>query len=147
MAVKMGEVIGLQRESSDPQLSFFDREMRIRLWWQLRDIEHRANMAFMPSSKPSAKPGDLRLPLNNNDVDLHPDMVEPPVEHSGLTDIICARMRFEVIKWVRSSSAGAVLFERIRRGPVPDRAPLVAEDEAIGAQGYGLNYMCFYMYT
>lgn len=134
VAVKMGEVIGLQRASSDPKLSFFDREMRIRLWWQLRGLEHRANMAFTSSpSKSPTESGDLRLPLNVNDVDLHPDMVEPPVEHSGPTEMICALMRFQVIKWVRSSSAGAVLFERIRRGPVPGRAPLDAEDEAIGA--------------
>ena len=136
VAVKLGKVLGLHKESTDPKLSFFDKEMRIRFWWQLRSLEVRANAPHIPLSKMTdMELGELRLPLNVNDVDLHPDMKEPPVEHKGPTEMLYPLMKFEPTIWIRSSPLGAKLFETMRKGPARDRTSMAVEEEAVNEMG------------
>lgn len=82
-------MMGLHRENAD--LSVFDTEIRIRLWWQLRCLDSRGraipNTVMRPL--PAFEFGDVHLPLNVNDADLHPHMVVAPVEHEGPTEMIC----------------------------------------------------------
>ena len=138
VAVHLGLKMGLHREpgcaqspSSVPGLSFFEREMRVRLWWQIRGINTRMRQAVHLSlghgqgstvgsdgdsaAKQSSSgsystcglqpPSDvieIRLPLNVNDADLHPDMTSPPVEHTGPTEMMYVRMKYETALWMRS---------------------------------------------
>lgn len=114
IAVKIGFNIGLHREC-EPKVSLFEQEMRIRLWLQLRGIEYRSHSVSM--SWPNRMRSELdahRLPLNVNDTELHPDMTDLPVEHTGPTEMLCVLMKFAVPNWFRTSPLGAKLFERIR---------------------------------
>lgn len=132
-AMRLGQKMGLHRENTDPKISFFDREMRVRLWWQLCGLCSRSRAVSTPGTKlPPSEVGDIRLPLNINDAELHPDMVEPPIEHSGPTEMLCVLMKFEVSNWLRSSPTAAQVFENIIQGHVKGkRMSMELQDEAI----------------
>ena len=46
--------------------------------------------------------GDVRMPLNVNDAELHPHMEGAPVEHLGATEMLYCLMKYEVRHYVRS---------------------------------------------
>ncbi|KAM0425984.1 hypothetical protein ACHAPT_008923 [Fusarium lateritium] len=124
--------MGLRREQADPKISFFEREMQIRLWWQLRGLDARVRDISIPGIKlPTSECGDVRPPLNINDADLHPDMTELPVEHKGPTEMLCVLMKFEVTHWLRSSPKAAKFFENISQGSIKGRMSMDSEDEVI----------------
>ncbi|OAA65691.1 fungal specific transcription factor domain containing protein [Niveomyces insectorum RCEF 264] len=146
VAVNLGHKLGLPRETSRDSasagsaggsgLSFFDREMCVRLWWQILGIDARMRQAvslsytncisnMQTSSGNGSGSGsgsgttnnhtvlrgwlpappsldDLRLPLNVNDADLHPAMDRPPVEHTGPTEMLYVRMKYETALWMRA---------------------------------------------
>ncbi|KIX10125.1 uncharacterized protein Z518_01206 [Rhinocladiella mackenziei CBS 650.93] len=131
-AIRLGEKMGLCRETPDPKISFFEKEMRVRLWWQLYGLHSRTRANFTPGKTPPLSEfGQVRLPLNVNDADLHPNMTEPPIEHSGPTEMLCVLMKFEVFHWLRSSPTAAKVFENIIQGPVRGKMSMELEDEAI----------------
>ncbi|KAI1372459.1 hypothetical protein F4677DRAFT_263499 [Hypoxylon crocopeplum] len=129
-AVKLGQRMGLYRENTDPKLSFFEKEMRIRLWWQLRCIDARSHAVCTPGISPprESKFGDVRFPLNVNDANLHPDMVEPPIEYDSPTEMLCVLLKFEVFKWLRTSPKAATVFENIIHGPMRGKLSVGVED-------------------
>ncbi|PYI09391.1 hypothetical protein BO78DRAFT_394903 [Aspergillus sclerotiicarbonarius CBS 121057] len=132
--IRIAEKMGLHRESTDPQTSLFEKEMRIRLWWQLRGLDARCRIASTPALRKPPAPselGDIRLPLNVNDADLHPDMTEPPLEHSGPTEMMCVLMKFEVSNWHRHSPTAVKLFENVIQGHVRNKALIELEDKVI----------------
>ncbi|KAM5349497.1 hypothetical protein ACJ41O_006002 [Fusarium nematophilum] len=132
-AMRLALKMGLNREATDPKVSFFEKEMRVRLWGQLRGLDCRIGTVCMPGSN-SPSPIDFletRLPLNVNDVDLHPDMAEAPIEHTGPTEMLCVLMKLEVSNWLRSSPSAAKVFENIRQGPVKGKMSMELEDGAI----------------
>ncbi len=132
VAVKIAQVMELHCTVMDPKLTFFEREMRIRLWWQLRGLESRATCAATTmKARPHPDFGDQRPPLNVNDSDLHPDMTEPPVEHTGPTEMLLTLMKFEVTNWTQNSALGVSLFQSIRNGPIRGKTLFEAEDKAI----------------
>jgi len=45
------------------------------------------------------------MPLNVDDEDLHPDMIDPPQERNGITSISNGLIRYEVIDTLRKFSA------------------------------------------
>ncbi|CAK7206150.1 hypothetical protein SEUCBS139899_008935 [Sporothrix eucalyptigena] len=141
MAVHLGLKMGLHREthrsynglnpsvaggntssaSNTPGLSFFEREMSVRLWWQIRGIDARMRQAvslsytnslsnighssgnfFGSGTLPPPDLDDLRLPLNVNDADLHPAMTCAPVEHSGPTEMLYVRVKYHTALWMRA---------------------------------------------
>ncbi|ERT00559.1 hypothetical protein HMPREF1624_03933 [Sporothrix schenckii ATCC 58251] len=132
-AVHLGLKLGLHRETSKstPEgtgtLSFFDREMSVRLWWQILGIDARMRLAvslsytnsistmgsnkhsrfatggnYFGSSMPLTDLVDLRLPLNVNDADLHPDMTCAPVEHAGPTEMLYVRVKYHTAPWMQT---------------------------------------------
>lgn len=134
MAVHLGLKLGLHREThsnlaaSTSKLSFFEREMSVRLWWQIRGIDARMRQAVslsytnslstmggnQPSSiangsnyfgsgtLPPSDLDDLRMPLNVNDTDLHPAMTCAPVEHAGPTEMLYVRVKYHTALWMRA---------------------------------------------
>ncbi|KAK6066700.1 fungal specific transcription factor [Seiridium cupressi] len=122
-AMKIGQRMGLYRENTDPRMPFFEKEMRIRLWWQLRFMVSRSGSLCTPgTSLPlESEFGDIRLPLNVNDVDLHPDMVGPPIEHDGPTEMLCVLLKFEVFNWLRHSPKASKVFDNIIHGPARNK--------------------------
>jgi hypothetical protein len=65
---------------------------------------------------PASEFGDVRLPLNINDADLHPETVAIPVEHDGLTEMGCVTMKFEFLNWLGSSPKAVKFRENIMSG-------------------------------
>ncbi|UPK95438.1 hypothetical protein LCI18_006373 [Fusarium solani-melongenae] len=131
-AIRLGQKMGLHRENADSRISFFEKEMRIRLWWQLRGLDARVRAVSIPGIKlPTSECDDVRPPLNVNDADLHPNMTEPPAEHKGPTEMLCVLMKYQVTHWLRSSPKAAKFFENISHGPMKGKISMESQDEAI----------------
>jgi hypothetical protein len=96
--------MGLHKDN--PSLSFFEREMRIRLWWQIRGLDARARQSL--GGRVDGNDGDIRLPLNANDSELHPDMIDSPVEHTGSTEMLYCLMKYEAAEWRRTSKKAGI---------------------------------------
>lgn len=131
-AVRIGQKMGLHKPSH-PKVSFFESEMRIRLWWQLNALDSRARGSHVPGMRPPAlvEFGDIRVPLNVNDSDLHPEMTEPPTEHIGPTEMTCVLIKFHIFQWLRHSSASLRVFEGISNTPEKSKRALEMEDALI----------------
>ncbi|KAK1622809.1 fungal-specific transcription factor [Colletotrichum phormii] len=133
-AIRISQKMGLNRPKPDPKVSVFESEMRIRLWWQLNGLDSRvrivkvAGMRLPPSE---SEFGDVRLPLNVNDADLHPEMTELPPEHPGATEMLCVLMKYEIFNIIRSSTTAVKVFDVIIHGPRKDKPPSKLEDDAI----------------
>lgn len=127
-AIRLAQKMGLHRENKDPKICFFEKEMRIRLWWQLcaRDSMDRAT----PGSK-SPSDYQVRLPLNVNDADLHPDMMGPPIEHHGPTEMICVLIKIRVAQWIQCLPAAVKIFGGIAQWPGKSTLPTKEDEEAI----------------
>jgi hypothetical protein len=99
VAVRLAHKMGLHNEKTALKMSFFEKEMRIRLWWQIRCYSARpaqASVAYIPLIRDL---GNVRMPLNLNDSDLHPDMVDHPVEHVGATEMTYCLLKYEGARW------------------------------------------------
>ncbi|CAK7267721.1 hypothetical protein SEPCBS119000_002695 [Sporothrix epigloea] len=112
---------GASHSATAPRLSLFEREMSVRLWWQIRGIEARMRQAV--SLRYAHNPGNaghgcgnffgsdllpppelvsMRMPLNVNDADLHPAMTCVPVEHTGLTEMLYLRVKYHTVLWMQA---------------------------------------------
>lgn len=132
-AIRLGQKMGLQ-ESFNSKISFFEQEMRVRLWWQLHGLDSRNRLATtkLPKHRPPQQEfGEVRFPLNINDADLHPDMMEPPAEHDSPTEMLCVLMKFELFNWLRSASTVTKVFDNIVQAPDRSKMVMGPKDEAI----------------
>ncbi|GAD98582.1 hypothetical protein NECHADRAFT_86480 [Paecilomyces variotii No. 5] len=104
LAMRIGHKMGLHRTGGDSKMSFFEEEMRVRTWWKIHCLDTRSRRLLgLPPSV--AEFGDVRMPLNINDADLHPRMARrPAVEHTGATEMLYCLMKYEVAHWTRTSS-------------------------------------------
>jgi hypothetical protein len=132
-AIRLCQKMGMDRENTDPKMSFFEKEMRIRIWWQLRGLDYRSHAACKLGTAPPPLLGfgHVRLPLNVNDADLHPEMADPLTEHNAPTEMMCVLMKLEVFNNLRSSPAAAKVYDNIIRGTLRDRTPMELENEAV----------------
>jgi hypothetical protein len=87
LAIRLAQSIGLHRDGASLQLSPFETEMRLRLWWHLCVLDSRApeDHGFQPTVDIINR--ELRLPLNVNDNQIYPDMAKFPVESNGWTEM------------------------------------------------------------
>ena len=90
LAVRIGLKMGLDKDSDTNGIGFFEQEMRVRLWWQIctQDILARHLFPSRDSKESAQMAPDIRLPLNVNDSELHPDMAKPPVEHPKASEMV-----------------------------------------------------------
>ncbi|KAK7402581.1 hypothetical protein QQX98_011686 [Neonectria punicea] len=131
-AIRLGQKMGLHRDSVDPKIGFFEKEMRVRLWWQLCGLDARTRAVSSPGvNPPPSELGDVRPPLNVNDADLHPDMVGAPVEHNSPTEMMYVLMKFAVTSWLRASPKAAAVFGNIFQGHARSKTSIEQEEEAI----------------
>ncbi|KIX93152.1 uncharacterized protein Z520_11209 [Fonsecaea multimorphosa CBS 102226] len=111
VAVRLALKMGLHRDGESLGLSLFESEMRRRLWWHIVHIDFRA--ADMLGMRPclDLSIGDTKVPLNVEDEDLTPEMVDPPPERDGITSIILCLVRCDIMEVLRKlaspSSNGA----------------------------------------
>lgn len=87
LAIRLAQSIGLHRDGAYLQLSPFETEMRLRLWWHLCVLDSRApeDQGFQPTIDLINR--ELRLPLNVNDNQIYPEMTRLPVESDGWTEM------------------------------------------------------------
>lgn len=143
-AIRLGQKMGLHRENTHPKISFFEKEMRVRLWWQLHGLDARNRAVSAPGARPSTSDfGEVRLPLNVNDADLHPDMTEPPIEHTSPTEMMCVLMKYELFNWLRFSPTAAKIFDSILQGQVRGKITMELKDEAINELEALYQEKCF----
>jgi hypothetical protein len=83
VAVRLAHKMNLHNERPPFKVSFFEKEMRIRLWWQIRCYSTRFLQGGSEAIPPVQDMGNVRMPLNLNDSELHPDMVDCPKEHTA----------------------------------------------------------------
>lgn len=76
--------------------------MRRRVWWQIIFIDSRAGE--LSGSGVSSYLWDTNPPLNVNDSQLEPLMVEPPLEHSGPTEGVFCHMRYSFGERLRTKA-------------------------------------------
>ncbi|KAJ5116982.1 hypothetical protein N7456_001330 [Penicillium angulare] len=87
LAIRLAQSIGLHRHDHFLQLSPFESEMRLRLWWHLCVLDSRApeDHGFQPTVDLVNR--GLRLPLNVNDNQLYPEMTSLPAQSRGWTEM------------------------------------------------------------
>ncbi|KAH8812758.1 hypothetical protein F5884DRAFT_878676 [Xylogone sp. PMI_703] len=97
-AIRLAHQMRLHDETL-PNISLFEREMRIRLWWQIHCLSNRYLQANAEIISPIKDLRDIRMPLNVNDSQLHPDMVKYPTRYLGATEMTYCLLKYEVAYW------------------------------------------------
>ncbi|KAE8420586.1 hypothetical protein BDV36DRAFT_99505 [Aspergillus pseudocaelatus] len=87
IAIRLAQSIGLHRDGTSLNLTPFESEIRLRLWWHLCVLDARS-----PEDHGFELTGDLlnhgpRLPLNVNDDQLYPTMEKLPKETDEWTEM------------------------------------------------------------
>ena len=123
---------GLHRDIQYPGMTFFESEMRRRLWWQIVLFESRvAEMSAAGTSILSTQ-SDAKLPLNLNDADINREMKNPPQEHIGATEMIFALVRAETAEFLRQIRANSWLdmgYAEFRNHLIPLKDKLKTIDD------------------
>ncbi|CAG8908389.1 unnamed protein product [Penicillium egyptiacum] len=95
----IARTMGLHRDGTVFRLKPFETELRRRLWWQICIIDSRSSEYHCNEPIVQHFASDTKPPLHVNDVDLSPDMVEPPAERWGhATDMTLSLVRCEAIQ-------------------------------------------------
>jgi hypothetical protein len=112
IAVRIGQKLGLHRESANQTVTIFEAEMRRRLWWQILILDFRSAQFSGTTVEGEHQYSDTARPSNVNDSDLSPTMTEAPREHAGSTDMLFCSVRYEIGEFMRQSR----LFGKHRSG-------------------------------
>lgn len=102
IAIRLARKMGLHRDGTHLGLSPFETEMRRRLWVHLAHMDFRT--ADVLGTRPSLdlSSADTKSPLNVEDEDLYPDMIELPPERNGITSITICLLRCEIMETLRT---------------------------------------------
>ncbi|KAK1240293.1 hypothetical protein MKX08_007735 [Trichoderma sp. CBMAI-0020] len=104
LAMRIAHKMGLHHADKDSHMPVFEQEMQVRLWWCIRGFNSRARRGMGLLSTVDDL-GDVRLPMNVNDADLHPLMEKPPaVQHTAATEMVYCLMKYDLWNYVRKSS-------------------------------------------
>jgi Fungal specific transcription factor domain len=133
LAVRIAQKMGLDKEKPPPKQSFFETEMRIRLWWQIRGTDARSRHQLSMCMSSPEFGSQVRLPLNINDSELHPNMAEAPTVHTGTTEMLYCLLKHEVGQWFRTSALTSKIFLKHKepRALFGPSQPLEVKDQAI----------------
>jgi len=85
----------MHRDGTVLGLSPFLSEYHRRIWWQINHLEFEAAEHSGYGNLGDVNWWNTRLPSNVNDVDLRPDMKEPPVEAPHPTEMVACLLRYE----------------------------------------------------
>ncbi|KAH0430109.1 hypothetical protein CcaCcLH18_08055 [Colletotrichum camelliae] len=110
LAIRLSQSIGIHRDGYALGLPFFEAEMRRRLAWQLCNIDAPAqeDYACDPSMLEMSS-FDAGMPINVNDCDLTPNLLERPPERHGFTDSTFLRVHVEITRlWRMNGSSNAI---------------------------------------
>jgi hypothetical protein len=109
VAVRLARRMGLHRDGTCLGLLPFETEMRRRLWWFIVQADYRTS--HFSGSRPSTDllVGDTKKPLNVEDEDMSPGMVEPPKERTGITSVVLCLVKYNVMEFLGKVSHEALL--------------------------------------
>lgn len=96
LAIHIAQALGIHRDGSHFGLPPFDIEMRRRLWWHISILDNRSSEDHGTDPTFSEQFYDTKLPLNVNDEDIWPGMLEPPTPRVGATEMTFCLIRFEL---------------------------------------------------
>ncbi|CAI7576549.1 unnamed protein product [Penicillium pancosmium] len=135
LTIRLSQSIGLHRNGTDLNLTPFETELRLRLWWHLCVLDSRApeDQGFEISldiAKGHGQGQRLRLPLNVNDDQLFPGMREFPVESVGWTE-----MSFFLVQ----TESCRLLSPILGPGPGPGPGPRPGRGQEGEGQGEGIS--------
>ncbi|PNP48042.1 hypothetical protein THARTR1_10384 [Trichoderma harzianum] len=89
--------VGLHRDGATfPSVSFFEAEIRRRLWWHICCFDARVSQCYAPETMISNSMLDTREPTNCNDADLEVNMIKEPTAREGFTDVSFTLMACEL---------------------------------------------------
>ncbi|KAF2729021.1 hypothetical protein EJ04DRAFT_580956 [Polyplosphaeria fusca] len=104
IAVRIGQRMGLHKETGSAHLSPFQREMRRRLWWQIVVLDRTSSEVTNIGA--ANVDWDTKLPANLDDRDLNQDMQELPKDREGATEMMFVRMRYELGQFFKTLKCG-----------------------------------------
>ncbi|KAH6967607.1 fungal-specific transcription factor domain-containing protein [Ilyonectria sp. MPI-CAGE-AT-0026] len=96
LAMRVAQTMGLRSDGVHWGLSPFNIEMRRRLWWELCTLEAQISEEHGCAPAVVEAQFDTHMPLNVDDVDLHPDMAELPVPKIGITEMTISLIKFKL---------------------------------------------------
>ncbi|GFF62153.1 uncharacterized transcriptional regulatory protein C139.03 [Aspergillus udagawae] len=104
LIVHIAQAMGLHRDGAAFGLRPLETELRRRLWWFLVGLDQRSSEHHGYEPIVSESSFDTRLPLNINDSDLSADLVQPPTEREGATEMTLSLIGWESIPIARKVS-------------------------------------------
>lgn len=107
----MAMCMGLHRDGETYGLNPLETHVRRLIWHQLLFLDIRTCEAQGPQPTVRKDDFDTKLPLNVNDVDLHPTG-RPPVGADRWTDATFSLIRFEINEMMRTLWIDRVRLER-----------------------------------
>lgn len=123
----IARTMGLHRDGTVFGLKPFETELRRRLWWQICVIDSRSSEYHCNEPIAQHFSSDTKPPLHVNDVDLSPDMVEPPAEQwDHATDMTLSLVRCEAIQ---TGWKLGLIKQKQPRQPGSSNAPISDDSE------------------
>ncbi|KAH0497613.1 hypothetical protein TgHK011_004906 [Trichoderma gracile] len=98
VAIRLARKMGLHRDGTFLGLSPFETEMRRRLWWHLAHVDCRTADVMGTKPSPEISNGDVKLPINVDDDELHPEMTSFPTERNGITAVTLCLLKCEIME-------------------------------------------------
>jgi hypothetical protein len=96
-AIRIARSLELHRENTKLNLSFFQMEMRRRLWWHLRVLDFMNCLLLNCfESSDSFLDCDTIFPLNISDSELDPTGDTVPMVHQGATEMSFCLLRYDI---------------------------------------------------
>ena len=104
IAVRIAQRLGIHRDGEELGLKPFDVQMRRRIFWQLLPLDGIAGQLCGTGICITQDSWNTRQPLNLNDVDIWPDMTDPPQARTGATEMIFCLARAEFAKFIQKGN-------------------------------------------
>lgn len=135
LIVHIAQAMGLHRDGAAFGLPPLETELRRRLWWFIVGLDQRSSEYHGCEPIVSELSFDTKLPLNVNDSDLTTDLVHPPTEREGPTEMTLSLIGWEAISTVRKVSFIPPHYYRAQTPSNPSVAELsLPEREALAEQ-------------
>ncbi|KAF4152755.1 hypothetical protein CNMCM8927_001611 [Aspergillus lentulus] len=96
VAIRLAQRMGLHRDGESLGLPPFEVQMRRRLFWQLLPLDSYAGQVCGTGISISPNSWDTKPPLNINDDQIFPSMMQQPQEQRGASEMIFCLSRIEL---------------------------------------------------
>ena len=101
VASRIAQGLGLHRDGRSLGLSYFETEMRRRLWWQIIVLDFRSGELTGLARMTGLAWQSVDVPSNVNDADMYPEMTDPLTNHEGSTEMVGCLLRYEFGRFMR----------------------------------------------